>query len=234
MTLAAQAVRPVAFPIFDGVIVSDPYRFLSPPPGGEGSPTSAASTIAIKAGVSPAFAVYTSETPPQAELLAHGGELVIGAGSSSVKVTIDPIAPPSKASGGSVAGNVYRFTVTDQSGAVLALLPPQTITLALRGPGGIAANASIARLVAGAWQALPTAPSGLQDLFLTNADALGDFAVLGSIAASSGGFDPQFLILGLIVAGFLVVLDLRYGGFPGRRTGGSSAPGNRRRRTGNG
>jgi len=222
LTAVAQAVAPVAFPLFDGVVVSDPYRYLVPPPGEEGSPTSAATTIAIAGGVSPAFAVYTNETPPQAEVLAHGGELAIATDSSAVKVTIDPIPLPSSASGGTVAGNAYRFSVSDQTGAALAFLPGQSVTLAMRGPAGISASATIARLVDGAWQALPTEPSGLQDLFLTNASAFGDFALLGTVAAPPSGLEPQYLILALIGAGFTVLLGLRYGAATRRRKGGSS------------
>lgn len=236
LTAAAQALVPVAFPLFDGVVVSDPYLFLSPPPGGAGSPTSAANSIVVAAGTSPAFAVYTTETPPQAELLANGGELAIGATTTAVKVTIDPVAPPANASGGTVAGNVYRIRVTDQSGAALPLLPGQTITLAMRGPGGISADAVIARLVDGTWKSLATSPSGLQDLFLANATAFGDFAVLGKVAATPSGFDPQLLIVALVGAGFIALLGLRYGGTRGPRSGspsrgteGSSRAGRRRR-----
>jgi hypothetical protein len=222
LTATAEALMPVGFPLFDGVVVSDPYRFLSPPPGGDGSPTSAADTIPVTGSSSPAFAAYTSETPPQAELLAHGGELAIRATTTAVKVTIDPVAPPANATGGTVAGNVYRIRLTDQSGAALALVPGQTITLAMRGPTGIAADAVIARLVDGAWQGLQTSPSGLQDLFLANATAFGDFAMLGAIPPPPSGFDPQLLILALIGAGFVALVGLRYRGVPPREKRGSS------------
>ena len=207
--MAAQAFAPVILPLFDGVVVNDPYRYLAPPSGADGSPSSAALTLPINGNASPAFAVYTSETPPQAELLAHGGELAIGAGSSSVKVKIDPVPPASSAAAGSVAGNVYRFTVTDQAGLALALLPSQSITLAMRGPAGISAGAAIARFVDNRWQAMPTAPSGLQDLFLTNIDAFGDFALVGAVPDNPSGFNPTLLIGALVVAGLIALLGIR-------------------------
>lgn len=207
----AQVVRPVAVPLFDGVVVVDPYRYLSPPAGEAGSPTSAKSTLPIEAGKSPSFAVYTSETPPQAELLAKGGELAVGAGTTSVTVTIDPIQPPAVGSPGSMAGNVYRIAVTDQSGAALALLPSQSITLAVRGPAGVAVDAAIARYDAGAWQLRPTGPSGLQDLFLTNVDSFGDFALLGQVTPTSKGFDPELLLWGLVAAGLTLLVAWRFG-----------------------
>ena len=209
---AAQAVAPVRAPLFDGVVVVDPYRYLVPAPGAPGSPTSASATLPIDAGRSPSFAVYTSETPPQAELLAHGGELAIGPGTTAVKVTIDPIPPPPGATPNAIAGNVYRFAVTDQSGAALALLPGQSITLALRGPAGVALDAVIARFDGGAWQRLATEPSGLQDLFLTNADAFGDLALLGQVTASPNGLDPEFLFFALAAAGLTLLVGWRFGG----------------------
>jgi hypothetical protein len=208
----AQLVRPVAVPLFDGVVVVDPYRYLSPPPGGAGSPTSGKATLPIEAGKSPSFAVYTSEMPPQAELLAKGGELAIGPGSTSVTVTIDPIPPPASSSPGAIAGNVYRIRVVDQSGAALAIAPGQTITLAVRGPAGIAVNAAIARFDAGAWQQLSTGPSGLQDLFLSNVDAFGDFALLGQVTPVATGFDPELLIWGVVAAGLTLLVAWRFGG----------------------
>lgn len=208
----AQLVRPVEVPLFDGVVVVDPYRYLSPPPGGEGSPTSAKATLPIEAGKSPSFAVYTSEMPPQAELLSKGGELVIGPGSTSMTVTIDPIPPPASSSRETIAGNVYRVKVVDQSGAALAIAPGQTVTLAVRGPAGISVHAAIARFDAGAWQQLSTGPSGLQDLFISNVDGFGDFALLGPVTPVATGFDPELLLWGVVAAGLTLLVAWRFGG----------------------
>lgn len=226
-SVVGQVALPVGLPLFDGVIVSDPYRFLSPPPGAEGSPTSALATIPVAGGASPSFAVFTAETPPQAELLAHGGELAIGVDSTAVTIRIDPIATPSNATGGSVVGNVYRIAVTDQAGAALALVPGQAITLAMRGPAGTSADATIARLVGGAWQPLQTDPAGLQDLFLANATDFGDFAILGTAPPPSRGLDPSLVILALVGAGLIALLGLRYGS----PAGGASTPTRSQRRS---
>jgi hypothetical protein len=207
----AQVVRTVEVPLFDGVVVVDPYRYLRPPPGGDGSPTSTKATLPIEAGKSPSFAVYTSEMPPQAELLAKGGELDIGPGSTSVTVTIDPI-PLAGSSQETIAGNVYRIKVVDQSGAALPILPGQTITLAVRGPAGTAVDAAIARFEAGAWQQLPTGPSGLQDLFLSNVNAFGDFALLGQVTPVAKGLDPELLLWGVVAAGLTLLVAWRFGG----------------------
>jgi hypothetical protein len=220
----SQAIAPVAFPLFDGVVVVDPYRYLVPPQGGDGSPTSAASTSGILDGASPALAVYTAENPPQAELLARGGELAISAATTSVAVTIDPIAAPTADPAVTIAGNVYRFTVTDQAGAALVAVPGQFVTLALRGPAGISAKAAIARFANGTWTALPTEPSGLQDLLITNTDAFGDFAILGAVPATATGVNPELLIAAIVAAALILFLGLRFVG-PLRRRADPTAKG---------
>lgn len=207
----ARATVPGVSPLFDGVFVADPYLYLSPPPGGDGSPTSAAETIAVDNGSSPAFAVYTGEDPPQAELMAHGGELTLQAGSRYIRVTIDPIAPPATASTDQIAGNVYRFSIADQTGNVLALAAGQTMTIAMRGPAGIPADAVIARLENGGWQTQTTSPSGLPDFLLTNITSLGDYAILGSIAVKPSGESPILLIVALVVAAAIGLLAWRGG-----------------------
>jgi hypothetical protein len=230
MIVAAQAAPPVTAPLFDGVVVVEPYRYLDPPPGADGSPSSASGTFALNAGQNPGFAVYTAETPPQAELLAHGGELSIGPGTTSVKVAIEPIPPPPGTSADAIAGNVYRFVVTDQSGAALVLVPGQSITLALRGPSGVAPDAAIARFTNGAWERLATEPSGLQDLFITNANAFGDLALLGQVTATANGIDPEFLFFALAAAGLTVLVAWRFGGTsnPLSPTGSVTPPATRR------
>jgi hypothetical protein len=219
LTGIAQVLVPASHPLFDGVVVVEPYRFLEPASGQEGSPLSANETVPMKDGTSPPFAVYTGESPPQAELLARGGELTTGSKATSVKVVITPIAPP-VGSRADVAGNVYHVTVTDQSGTALALVPGETVTLALRGPEGTAGTATIAHLAEGSWKALPTSPSGLQSLFLSNIDAFGDFAVLGNVAATPSGMSPALLVAALIAAGVIGFFGLRLG-----RSSGSAGPG---------
>ena len=156
----------------------------------------------------PAFAVYTAETPPQAEMLARGGEFSVSAGATSLTVTIEPIEPPAGTPMAQIAGNVYRFQVTDQSSAIVPVAAGQSLTVALRAPPGISPDATIARLVNGTWQTVPTEPSGLPDLFISNPDALGDFAVLGSVAENPAGVSPAFLIAALVAAGLVALLGV--------------------------
>jgi hypothetical protein len=223
----SHALRPVVSPLFDGVVVAEPYRYLDPPPGEAGSPLSAESTVPVDGASSPAFAVYTAETPPQAELLAHGGELAVDARTGSLRVTIRPIPAPAGATGDNVAGNVYEFGVTDRAGAPVSMVIGQSITLALRSPAGTSADATIARWQGGAWRSIPTEPSGLQDLFITSVDSLGAYAVIGTLATPPTDSSPVALIAAIAVAGLILFFAQWFRAGPDQRRGG--APGARRR-----
>jgi hypothetical protein len=220
VVIAAQFVMPLREPLFDGVVVNDPYRWLSPPPGQDGSPTSADETIAVKGGVSPAFAVYTHETPPQAEVLAHGGELPTGVAVTSLRVRIDPTSVTGDEARGGIAGNVYRVRVTDSSGFALSPITGQTVTLAMRSPPGLGAGGAIARFDGGGWESLDTQPSGLADLLLANVDAFGDFAVIGTLAPPTTNQSPVLLIVAIVGGGLILLLGAwSEGSRPNRRTG---------------
>jgi len=206
---ATQMVAPVASPLFDGVVVNDPYRYLSPPPGADGSPTSADVTVPIPGAVSPAFAAYTQETPPQAELLAHGGEFQLDATDTALRVTIQPIPPASGQANPKIVGNIYRFVVNDQAGDAVPLLPGETITLAMRSPAGLAAGGTISRFAAGAWQPLVTQPSGLPDFLITNTDAFGEFAIIGKVRPVATNESPILLVAALVAAALILLLAFR-------------------------
>jgi hypothetical protein len=221
---ATQLVAPVIAPLFDGVVVNDPYRYLSPPSGADGSPTSADTSVPIPGTASPAFAAYTQETPPQAELLAHGGEFQLDAADTALRVTIDPIPPASGEANPKIVGNIYRFVVTDQSGDAVPLLPGQTITLAMRSPAGLAAGGTISRFAGGAWQPQLTQPSGLPDFLITNTDAFGDFAILGKVRPVATDESPLLLIAALVAAGLILLLGFRLGPSRPLRTARTSAP----------
>ncbi|HTG41391.1 MAG TPA: hypothetical protein VK697_07230, partial [Methylomirabilota bacterium] len=166
-------------PLYDGVVVQDPYRYVVPGPGQEGSPTSFLTPLPVDGTTSPRFIAATSESPPQAELIAPPGAFVTGAGVTTLAVSIDPIEAPAPPSTGTIAGNVYRFAVADQTGVDLAVTQGTVPTLILRAPDGVV-DATIARNSGGAWQELPTQPAGQPGIFLTNVSELGDFALIAA------------------------------------------------------
>jgi len=187
LLVLAGRVAPVGQPpLYDGVVVEDPYRYLTPPPGAPGNPTSTSDTAEIAQGRSPLVYSGTLENPPQAQLIADEGAFVIPAGSTSVITTIRPIAPPAPVPSGSLAGNVYEIRVANQGGIDLAIQQGKTVTVVLRAPNGVT-NGTLYRFSGNAWVAVKTENGGLPDLFATNATQFGDFAVVLASAASSAG-----------------------------------------------
>jgi len=190
---AAQLAAPLGSPpLYDGVVVQDPYRYLVPGPGQPGSPTAYTASPTVTGPSSPQLIGATTESPPQAELIAQPGAFVMPAGTTALTVSIGPIAAPAPPSSGPIAGNVYRFAVVDQAGAAVAISSTKLPTLVLRAPDGVA-DAVIARYSDGAWHELPTEPSGQPGIAITNVSALGDFALIALPTPSVFGLDPRLV-----------------------------------------
>ena len=200
MIVVAQLGAPLGSPpLYDGVVVQEPYRYLAPGPGQPGSPTSFRSSPAIEGSASPAIVAATTESPPQAQLVALSGAIALPPGATSLSVSIEPVAAPAPPSGATIVGNVYRIEVADQSGAVLPISPGALPTLIMRAPDGVP-TAAIWRHAGATWQELTTEPAGQPGMFITNVTQLGDFALIGAPDVGPGGVDPRFIILGAIPA----------------------------------
>jgi hypothetical protein len=208
---------PLAPPLYDGVVVQEPYRYASPGPGRAGNPASYTTNEPVSAGTSPPIAGATGENPPQAQVIASGGAFVVGSATTSLTVTVNPMAPDPAAS--TVRGNVYRFRVTDQSGADLPPSSGASITVVLRVPPNVV-DPRISTLVGGTWQELPTQSGGLSGIVSANVTHLGDFAITGTIAAGPSGVETPLLALAAVVGiGSIVVLAVIV-----RRSRTTSAP----------
>jgi len=210
MALAQLAAPLGSPPVYDGVVVQEPYRYLAPVSGQAGSPSSFTSPFPIKSSLSPQFVAATSENPPQAELIGASGAVAAASSVTSMTVSIEPIAVPPSSSKAQVAGNAYRFSITDPSGAPLAINPSVPPTLILRAPDGYP-ELVLARSSGGDWEQLPTSPSGQSGLLYSNVTALGDFALVVPAATSSGP-DPKLIVAGAaalvgaaLLVGFLVI-----------------------------
>ncbi|MDP9250604.1 MAG: hypothetical protein M3O78_04465 [Chloroflexota bacterium] len=174
----------VATALYDGVVTEDPYRYLQPHNGALGNPTSATVTAAVSGGAVGQLFAATDEVPPQAQVIAEQGALVLPDGAKTVTMSIRPVAPASLPSTGRLSGNVYRILVTDQSGAPVTIRPASLVTLVLRGDRP-PTNGTIAQYVAGSWETVPSDIGGLPDLFSSNITSFGDFAVIDSAALQS-------------------------------------------------
>lgn len=191
---AAQALAPVAAPLFDSLTVLGPYRYLSPAGNQAGAPTSAAITQPLVGGVSPGFNAATTESPPQAQLIAAPGAFQLAPGTTSVTIRIDPVAPPAPSTVGPILGNVYRYAVTDQNGVALSTTPGTDVTLVLRAPDATS-EAVVAQYQGGAWAQITSSPSGTPAFFIGTAATFGDFVLVGSAGSGIGPLQVSLLIL---------------------------------------
>ena len=220
LIVAAQLLAPVAAPLFDSLTVLGPYRYLAPTGSQAGQPTSATVTEPLANGVSPGFNAATTESPPQAQLIAAPDAFQLAPGSTSVTITIQPVAPAAPSTVGAILGNVYRYSVTDQNGVALAAKPGTDVTLVLRAPDATT-DAVVAQLTARSWAQIPSSPSGTPAFFIGTTSTFGDFAL---VAAAGSGFGPLEVSLVILVlggiAGLVGLLVLRRR----RRTAGAATP----------
>ena len=201
LIVAAQVLAPVAAPLFDSLTVLGPYRYLSPTGNQTGDPTSATVTEPLANGASPGFNAATTESPPQAQLIAAPGAFQLATGSTSVTVTITPVAPAAPSTVGTILGNVYRYAVTDQNGVALATKAGSDVSLVLRAPDATSAALG-AQYSSTGWTLAASSPSGTPGFFLVTTSTFGDFALV----AAPAGFGPLAISLAILVVGAILGL----------------------------
>jgi hypothetical protein len=209
LALSVQRIAPVGVPLYDGVIVPEPYRYLHPVGDQPGDPTSADTTKDVQGDKTPVFAVATDEQPPQAQMVAQENAFQLPVGASALHVTITPVDPTVQPTQGAIAGNVYRFAVTTTDGQ--ALVPKSCDacrTMVIRGPENLTAG-TIAHLENGAWVNVATLHAGVAAMFQTNATAMGDYAILaggGGTGEGGGGGMDLLLFAGIALALFFAAV----------------------------
>jgi hypothetical protein len=164
-------------PLYDGVVVVEPYRWLDPPPGQKGGAQGATGTEPLENGASPLIAIATPEEPPQAQIFGPPQALVLAPDSRSIVLSIMPVRPQTLPFVGHIAGNVYRILVADQLGTPLSAPASAEVSIVLRGPGHLL-DATVERFADGAWQPLKTVPAGFTSMFLAVVTDFGDFALV--------------------------------------------------------
>ena len=197
---AAQLAAPLATPpLYDGVVVVQPYVYVNPPAGKPGGAKGASAHLALSGSKSPLVALATPEQPPQAQVVAGDGTLVLPATATALDVSITPLDPSVDAAAASTArvlGNVYRFALADQSGDAATAPASALVTVVLRAPED-APGATLGQLVDGAWHALKSEPM-FGSTYVAVVTSFGDFAVI-----VPGGSTPSSGASGLVVRGDL-------------------------------
>jgi len=170
-------------PLYDGVVVVDPYRYLAPAAGQPGHPGAATATLRISRGHVPLAAVSTPESPPQAQIFAPDDAFVVPGGSTDVRISIVPVPPPGQPPVGHIAGNVYRVSVTNQAGVALRALAKAQVSIILRAPAGTK-DPRLDRWTGTAWEATHSS-SETQSMYLAIVTEFGDFAMIAAGPAPS-------------------------------------------------
>jgi hypothetical protein len=186
IVVVARLLVPGAPPLYDGVVINEPYKWLDPPPGEEGGAQGVTGTAALENGASPLIALATAEQPPQAQVFAANGDLILPPGTTSLLLSITPIPPEGTPDAGPIAGNVYRISITNQDGVPVTAPPPPNgyVSVVMRGPGHVL-EATIERFEAGTWHALRTEYAGYTSGFLSIVTEFGDFALVAPIAPAT-------------------------------------------------
>jgi len=180
----SQRYAPLAEPpLYDGVYVPLPYVWFVPPAGLKGGAKGARGSVGVDGSANRLIAIATPEQDPQAQLLATNGTLVLPAGSTSVKFSIEPVLPAELPADGHIDGNVYRIGVTNQAGTPLTAPASALVTVVLVSPHSDP-DRTIELDTGQGWQKLTTQNQG-PGIWLAVVTQFGDFAVVAPGAAPS-------------------------------------------------
>jgi hypothetical protein len=133
----------------------------------------------VTGGQNRIVAVATGEEPPQAQILATPGALVLGAGATALTVSITPIEPVQPVADGYIDGNVYRFVVVDQLGRPATAPASAYVSIFLRPANPADADGTIERFDGSSWVPIESSSEGGAG-FLAIVTSFGDFAVVGT------------------------------------------------------
>ncbi len=163
-----------------------PYLWLIPPAGAAGGAEGAKGSAGVDNGKNRLIAIATPELQPQAQLFATSGTFVLPAGTTSIKLSIEPVLPHELPTTGHIEGNVYRFSITNQAGVPLMAPASAEVTVGLRGPY-TTANQAIAVDNGSGWTNLKTDDAGFAASYLAVVTGGGDYAM---VAPGPGGPYP--------------------------------------------
>jgi len=175
-----------AVPIYDGVGFPDePYRYVKPPASQKIK--TAAPTIAL-AQISPddinnninGVYVTSQESGPQIAINLSQNSLIFPSQTKTIEIKAVPLAPSIEPGDGTIAGNVYRLSITSDAGSVKlsASSSSNYKFVDLRLPQGFPSDPIVEfRTIDGSWQRQETSQVG-NDIYETQISDLGDYALV--------------------------------------------------------
>ena len=153
--------------------------YVNPPAGKPGGATGASAHVPMNGPKNAVVAVATSEQPPQAQVVAGDGTLILPPSASALDVSITPLDPSvdaTVAGAAQILGNVYRIAIVDQAGAAATSLPSSLVTVVIRAPGDVP-GAQVGLVVDGTWHPLKSEPM-FGSTYVAVVTSFGDFAVI--------------------------------------------------------
>jgi hypothetical protein len=190
LAAAAQVAAPLAAPpLYDGVVVVQPYVYVNPPAGKPGGAKGASAHVPMNGPKNTVVALATPEQPPQAQIVAGDGTLVLPPSATAIDVSITPLNPSVEAGvpgAARILGNVYAINLIDQAGVPATAPASGLVTVVLRAPED-AVGAQVGQVVDGAWLSLKSEPM-FGSTWVAVVTSFGDFAVIvpGTSPATSG------------------------------------------------
>ena len=180
----SQHLAPLAEPpLYDGVYVPQPYVWFVPPAGAKGGAKGATGSVGVDGTANRLIAIATPEQDPQAQVLATSGALVLPAGTTKVKFSIEPVLPAELPADGHIDGNVYRISVTNDAGVALTAPASALVTVVLVSPH-TDPDRTIELDDGSGWQKLATQNQG-PGVWLAVVTKFGEFAVVAPGAATA-------------------------------------------------
>ena len=171
--------RSPAPPLYDGVVVVQPYVYVNPPAGKPGGAKGASAHVPMNGPKNTVVALATPEQPPQAQVVAGDGALLLPPSATVIDVSITPLDPSvdaTVAGAARILGNVYRITLVDQAGAPATAPASGLVTVVLRAPED-ADGAQVGQVVDGIWHPLKSEPM-FGSTYVAVVTSFGDFAVI--------------------------------------------------------
>lgn len=166
-------------PLYDGVIAAEPYLWFDPPPRHPGGAEGATDTVKVEAGENHIVVVATAELPPQAQVIAQRGALLVEPDATTLSVSVTPVHATVKPADGYIDGNVYAFEITDQLGRPVSARAGAQATIVLRPADESLLEATIERFDGTAWVPLQTDGGG-PFAFQAVVTEFGQFAVVAA------------------------------------------------------
>ena len=167
-------------PVYDGLCLSSPYRYLHPPAGVTApAPDPVTRRLPVAGGDIQTTEITTDEpNQPQAQLIIASGTLRIPAGATEVQISITPVEPPSAApADGAIDGNIYDFAATSDAGPVTPTGSTKA-TILLIGTSTTSAREVLEHFDGRSWRQVPTVTIGCAGSYATSTTEFGDYAVV--------------------------------------------------------